>query len=158
METQVITVGGREFQFLPLLPFAAVAHLTRLKNIATTGINGALTDVSKILDGIDDKTLEKVIFPILRDCNVVCTTESKRLTTPVEMNALFTIDNLDEFFEVVVKVLRYNFEPLVKKTLARFGIDLDQLSAKATEKAKARIENHQSSGETTSSQKLSSGE
>lgn len=140
MEQQIIVVGDREFTFFPLRPFAAVGHLTRLKSVAVTGVNGALTDVTKILDGLDEHTLEKVVFPILKDCGVTCTTAAKRLTTPAEMDQLFTHENLDEFFEVVTKVIVFNFEPLLKKTLARFGIDLSQVRAKAATAAKAKIE------------------
>jgi hypothetical protein len=143
VEQQEITVAGRNYTFFPLQAFKTVHHLTKLKGIATQGLTGALTDVTKILDGIDENTLDNVIFPILKDCAVVCTTDAKKLATAADMNELYTHENLDEFFVVVAMILRFNFEPLLKKTLARFGIDLEKISAAAKEKARARLEKEQ---------------
>lgn len=135
MKEHNITIGERDFTFYELKAFDAVKHGMRLKGILSAGFADLDAGIGQALSGLDENTLEKVIFPILEDCAVVCTSEKSKMHTAAHMNAVYSVADLDEFFEMVGAVLKVNFGPLVKKTLSRFGVDLDKLDLEKIKKA-----------------------
>lgn len=128
-----IKIGERDFTFYTLKPFDAIKHGARLKSAFTRGVTGEGLDanVVQLLAGLDETFVPNIIMPILKDCAVVCTSAASKVTTETEVNNIYTVDDLDEFFELVAKVLAANFGPLLKKTLARFGIHLDKFDLKS---------------------------
>lgn len=134
------TVGERQFQMTTLQPFAAVQHSLKLKTILEKGFsNGLDSNIVSVLSTIDEKTLEKIIFPILSSVQLTCTSEEKRLTTPAEFNEIYSIDDMDEFFIAVWEVLKANFGPFFQKMAKNlFGVDLSQVDM---EKVKANVRN-----------------
>lgn len=130
---QQITVGDREYTFYTLNAFSIVNHGAKLKRALTQGVtaDGLDASVVQLLAGVDEKFLPEIIMPIMKECVVVCTSEGKKVQTEKDINELFTHEDIDELFELIGKVLAVNFGPLVKKTLARFGILLDQLDLKS---------------------------
>lgn len=136
MKEHNITIGERDFTFYELKAFDAVKHGMRLKGVLTAGLADLDAKIGQLVAGLDESTLDKIIFPILADCAVVCTSAKCKLIDAKGMNDIYSIHDLDEFFELVGVVLKVNFGPLVKKTLLRFGVDPDKLDL---EKIKAQL-------------------
>lgn len=132
MKEHEITVGERTFTFYSLKPFDIIKHGARLKAALTRGVTseGLDANVVQLLAGLDEKFVPEIVMPILKECGVVCTSAAKRVTTETEVNEIYTEEDIDEFFELIFMVLAANFGPMVKKTLARFGVHLDKLDLK----------------------------
>ncbi|UJH95986.1 putative tail assembly chaperone [Pantoea phage Nafs113] len=126
---KTFSVGDRQFQMFTLQPFAAVQHSLKLKKILERGLGKGLdSNVVSVLENIDEKTLTEVIFPILRDTALTCTSAEQKLQSPNDMNEVFSIEDMDEFFIVVWEVLKANFGPFFQKMAKNlFGFDLAEI-------------------------------
>lgn len=126
---RTFTVGERQFQMITIQPFAATVHALKLKTIFEKGLaNGLDSNVIGILSSIDEKTLKDVIFPILAASALTCTSEEQKLQTPADMDQIYSVEDLDEFFIAVWEVLKTNFGPFFRKMAKNlFGFDLAQV-------------------------------
>lgn len=134
------SVGERTFQMNTLQPFTAVQHSLKLKKILEKGLNNGLdSNVVSMLGTIDEKTMETVIFPILADVQLTCTSAEKKLQSSKDFNELYSIDDMDEFFIAVWEVLKANFGPFFQKLAKNlFGLDLSSIDM---EKVRAMVKN-----------------
>ncbi len=133
-------IGNHSFTFYTLPAFNAVTHLARLKGVMAKGAAGGLDAAAlQLLAGLDEKFIPDVILPIFKDCNVVCTTAETKIVTPADINKVYDTETLDEFFELIAHVLWTNYGPLVKKTLARFGLHLDRFDAETIKKLASKL-------------------
>lgn len=133
------TVGNRTFTMITLQPLAATQYAFRIKKIMESGLNNGMdSGVVNILSQLDEKTLDNLIFPLLRDSAVVCTSSERRVISGADMNEEYTLEDMDEFFLMVWEVLKANLGPFFKKLVKNlFGYDLENLDVKAlTEKLK----------------------
>lgn len=128
-----VTIGERDFTFYTLKPFDLIKHGARLKGAITKGVavEGLEANAIQLLAGIDEHFVPQIIMPILKDCAVVCTSAESKVISEADVNTVYTAEDIDEFFILVGHVLGANFGPAVKKTLARFGVQLDQLDLKS---------------------------
>lgn len=126
------TIGEREFTFYTLKAFDIIKHGARLKGALTKGVaaDGLDASVMQALAGVNEHFVPDIIMPILKESVVVCTTDQRKIVTEADVNALYDEETIDEFFILIAEVLAANFGPALKKTLARFGIHLDQLNLK----------------------------
>jgi hypothetical protein len=128
-DIHTFTVGSRQFQMYTIQPFAATVHAMKLKKILEKGLsNGLDSNVVSVISNIDENTLKEVIFPILAASVLTCTSEEKKLQTPADMDDIYSVEDLDEFFVTVWEVLKTNFGPFFRKMAKNlFGFDLDQV-------------------------------
>lgn len=129
-----ITIGERNFTFYTLKPFDAIKHGARLKGAFTKGVTteaGLEANAIQLLAGLDENFVPNIVMPILKDCAVVCTSAERKVVTEADVNAIYSVEDLDEFFILIGKVLGANFGPALKKTLGRFGVQLDKLDLKS---------------------------
>lgn len=128
-----ITVGERNFTFYTLKPFDAIKHGARLKGAFTKGVSadGLEASAIQLIAGLDENFVPNIVMPILKDCAVVCTSAERKVVSEADVNAIYTVEDLDEFFILIGKVLGANFGPALKKTLARFGIQSDKFDLKS---------------------------
>lgn len=126
-------IGERTYTFYALKPFDLIRHGARMKAAFTKGVvaEGLEANAIQLLAGLDERFVPDVVMPILKDCVVVCTTDKKKVISEADVNELYDIDTIDEFFLLIAAVLKANFGPVAKKTLARFGIHLDKLDLKS---------------------------
>lgn len=124
-----VTIASRQYTFYTLQAFEATKHAMQLKKIIERGMGQGLdSNIIQVISTVDEKTLEEVIFPILSKCAVTCITEEKKLQSSRDMNEIYTVEDMDEFFLVVWEVLKANFGPFFRKMAKNlFGFDLDQL-------------------------------
>lgn len=128
MELHTFNIGGKEFKAAKMNAFSAAKHLTRLKGIIDKGLaQGGDANAIKLLSGIDENTLENIVIPILRDSAVVSVTDNKKIDSPANINQVFTVDTLADFFELAWEVLKLNFAPFFTRVLSLFGVSPDEL-------------------------------
>lgn len=142
MEIHNFTIGGREFSAAKMNAFAAAKHLVKLKTLLDKGLSqGTNANAIVLLSGIDEKTLETVIMPIMRDAMASSVTDGVKLDSEANVNKVFSADTLFDFFEVIWEVLKLNFSPFFIRILSLFGLDPDELASRvkalASKNAKA---------------------
>lgn len=122
----------KEFQMIQLDAFKANTYLLKMKGMIGALMAGGLnSDATNLLSLLDEKTINDVIFPLLKDSQVTCISEKVKLDGAEGMRKLFTADNLDDFYATVWEVLKTNFGPFISK-LAKslFGVDLAEVGEK----------------------------
>lgn len=142
MEIHNFTIGGRDFSAAKMNAFAAAKHLVKLKTLLDKGLSqGTNANAIAMLSGIDEKTLETVIMPIMRDAMASSVTDGVKLDSEANVNKVFSADTLFDFFEVIWEVLKLNFSPFFIRILSLFGLDPDELASRvkalASKNAKA---------------------
>ncbi|MCP1112843.1 hypothetical protein M6B24_06290 [Enterobacter bugandensis] len=131
-------IGDKEFKAAKMNAFAAAKHLVKLKTLLDKGLaSGGDANAIQLLAGIDEKTLEEVIIPILRDSSTFSVTDEKKIDSPNAMNLVFTVDTLFDFFELCWGVLKLNFTPFFTKVLTLFGLSPEELANRVQSLAKS---------------------
>lgn len=138
MELHTFEIGKKEFQMYRLDAFRTNSYLLKMKSLLASAMNSGMnTNAASLMALIDESTLKDIIFPLMKDCAVTCTSEKVKLQAPDDMNKLFTGDTLDEFYLVVLEVLKANFAPFIGKVaMSLFGVDLAEVLNNVKAKAK----------------------
>lgn len=132
VEFHTFEIGGKEFTAVKMNAFAAAKHLVKLKCLLDKGLAGGTNaNAVQLLSGVDESTLEGVILPILKDSLVTSVTDGKKIDSPANVNAVFTVDTLFDFFELSWEVMKLNFAPFFERVLSLFGLSLDELKERA---------------------------
>ena len=129
MELHNFTVGGKEFSAAKMNAFSAARHLVKLKTLLDKGLaQGTEANAIALLSGIDEKTLDNVIMPVMRDALATSVTDGVKLDNENNVNKVFTADTLFDFFQVVWEVLKLNFAPFFTQILSLFGLSPEELA------------------------------
>lgn len=128
MSFETFQVGENDYQMIRLDAFRTNSYLMKMKGMLASAMgSGMSSNAANLMALIDEKTLNDIIFPLMRDCAVTCTTNQCKLQSASDMNKIFTGDTLDEFYMVVLEVLKLNFAPFIcKMAQSLFGVDLEQ--------------------------------
>lgn len=128
MNMHTFVIGNEEFQMMQLNAFKANSYLLKMKGLISNALSSGMnTNALNLMSLIDEETFDKVIFPLFRDCAVTCTSQRKKVDGPSAVNDLFTADDLDQFYLLVLEVLKFNFAPFLSKmAMSLFGLDLSQ--------------------------------
>lgn len=160
MEVHNVNIGNESFQFRQLTAFRTAQYMFKMKELLAKGFGSGLdSNAANLMAIVDEKTLNDVIFPIFRDCSVVCTSKKQKIEDSSGMDKVFTAESLDEFFELVWEVLKFNFAPFIRKMVKLLsGYELEDLVARLKEKRATMIENlAKSNSETTLTENTGSG-
>lgn len=140
LHTFVIGEGEteKEYQMIQLDAFKANMYLLKLKGKIGKAMSGGLeSEASNLMSLIDEKTIEEIVFPLMRDCALTCTSDKTKLDGKEGMNKLFTADTLDDFYLVAWEVVKFNFGPFISKMAKNlFGLELTEVSKLMKEKMK----------------------
>ncbi|WP_158782502.1 phage tail assembly chaperone [Pantoea sp. BAV 3049] len=141
MEMHTFTVNGNEYSAAKMNAFSAAKHLVKLKTLLDKGLTqGTEANAIALLSGIDERTLETVIMPIMRDAMASSITVGVKLDSEQNVDKAFNVDTLFDFFEVIWEVLKLNFSPFFTRILSLFGLTPEGLVAKAKALAKEKAE------------------
>ncbi len=128
MQTETFIIGNREFTAGKMNAFDAGRLLLKLKSIIAPGLSqlgqGKKLESANVLDlfsGLDEKTHEEVIFPILAAAGAYSIENKRKIASATDMNLCFTVDNLLDFYLLVWEVLKLNFAPFIAQVGALFG-------------------------------------
>ncbi|KTJ34657.1 hypothetical protein ASU85_10710 [Klebsiella aerogenes] len=131
MEMHTFNVGEKEFSAAKMNAFSAAKHLVKLKTLLDKGLaQGTEANAIALLSGVDEKTLETVIMPIMRDAMAACVTDGVKLDSEQNINRVFTADTLFDLFQVIWEVLKLNFAPFFTQILSLFGLSPEELSSR----------------------------
>ncbi|MGN6701454.1 MAG: phage tail assembly chaperone [Burkholderiaceae bacterium] len=135
---ETFIAGDREFAFHKIPAFQANGILLRLQKTALPIIGGltaaANGDAKSILDmdlraaadvialHVDESLMTEIIMPMFKLAQVICVTDQKKIDSEAAFNAVFTVDQLGDFYELVFQVLRYNFGTFFLSLADRFGL------------------------------------
>lgn len=122
-----IEVADKKYTCLKLNAFDAFRHLMAIKSLIPAGALSAGLSSEGVIDalsGINQDTLNQVVFPLLKDCKLRYAQdgcEAVMICDAMSMNRCFTADTLMDFFLVVFEVLKLNFTPFFQQLLNRVG-------------------------------------
>jgi len=132
------TVGDEDYQCLQLDAFTTNSYLLKMKALIGNLLGGGMSsDAVNLINIIDEKTLDDLVFPLFERCSLTCTSKQSKLVNKNDMNKIFTADTLDEFYAVIWEVLKYNFGPFISKVAKNlFGLELTDLEKTLRSKMK----------------------
>jgi hypothetical protein len=135
MSTQTFIVGDQEFTCQRMNAFAANTLLIRLQKIVVP-VLGALfaggksfadMDVKEaaqlIAQNIDERAMTEIVLPMFAESKLFAVGPRKFIKSEQDVNAVFTVDTLFDFYELVWLVGKAQFSPFFAAMLARFGAD-----------------------------------
>ncbi|AWH88023.1 phage tail assembly chaperone [Limnobaculum parvum] len=128
MQVETFIIGNREFTAGKMNAFDAGRLLLKLKSVVAPGLalmgQGGEVHNSSILElfsGLDEKTHEDILFPILSVSATYSVENKRKIASPADMNFCFTVDNLLDFYLLVWEVLKLNFAPFIEQLASHFG-------------------------------------
>lgn len=128
MKTETFIIGSREFTATKMNAFDAGRLLLKLKSIVAPGLSQLgqggsfqVNNVFELFSGLDEKTHEDVIFPILSAAGTYSVENKRKVANANDMNLCFTVDNLLDFYLLVWEVLKLNFAPFIAQVGDLFG-------------------------------------
>lgn len=138
MNIHQFVIGEKEYTAIQLDAFRANAYLLKLKSKIGNALSGGMDgNAANLMNLIDEKTIEELIFPLFKDCAVTCTSDRVKLDGKEAMNKIFDASTLDDFYSVAWEVVKFNFGPFISKMAKNlFGVDLETLAPIIKEKLK----------------------
>lgn len=138
MNMHTFVIGNEEYQLIELNAFKANSYLLKMKGLIAKALSSGMdTNALSLMSVIDEKTFDDLIFPLFRDCAVTCTSQRKKVDGPSAVNDLFTAENLDQFYLLIMEVMKLNFGPFLSKmALSLFGVDLSQAAQRVKDNLK----------------------
>lgn len=135
--SETFILGGREFTCHPMNAFAANRILMRVQKVvlpifgalAPTGgaKSSSLLDVDVktaaqlVAEHVTDELFETVVFPMFADAKVYACEERRFIKAAVDVDVVFTRENLFDLYELIFLVGRYQFAPFFETLARRFG-------------------------------------
>jgi len=137
MERHKVIIGDKEYAMSKLAPFTANTFILKLSKIivpvlgAVKGKDVMEMDikeaVSVLSDTLDQSTITNLIFPMFKASQVASLSDNAKIEDEKSFNAVFTTDNLADFYALIWEVLQYNFANFIGGLGSRFGFQLGDL-------------------------------
>lgn len=128
MKVETFIIGNGEYTAGKMNAFDAGRLLIKLKGIISPALSQLgqgddihNTNVMDLLSGLDEKTHEEVIFPILSAAGAYSVDNKRKIASANDMNMCFTVDTLFDFYLLVWEVLKLNFAPFIGQVTGHFG-------------------------------------
>lgn len=114
-------IAGREYVCVKMNAFAANGIL--MKILGRLKLTGDGVDLVALVADLASDGMEDIVLPVLKASNLrykdVDTMEN--LHSPEDIDNAFTVDTLMDFYEVAIKVFRFQFEDVFTRASARVG-------------------------------------
>lgn len=114
-------IAGREYVCVKMNAFAANGIL--MKILGRLKLTGEGVDLGALIAGLLSDGMEDIVLPVLKASNLRykdgATMED--LLSPEDIDNAFTVDTLVDFYEVAIKVFRFQFEDVFTRASARVG-------------------------------------
>ncbi|MBK5072023.1 hypothetical protein I2492_03190 [Budviciaceae bacterium CWB-B4] len=128
MKVETFIIGNKEYTAGKMNAFDAGRLLIKLKSVISPALsqlgqgediqNGNIMD---LLSGLDEKTHEDIIFPILAAAGAYSIEDKRKISSAMDMNMCFSVDTLFDFYLLVWEVLKLNFTPFIGQVTSHFG-------------------------------------
>ena len=115
-------IAGREYVCVRMNAFAA--HGLLMKILGRLKLTGKDTDLGALIANfVSEDSMNDIVLPVLKASNLRykdgATLED--LHSPDDIDNAFTVDTLVDFYEVAIKVFRFQFEDVFTRASARVG-------------------------------------
>jgi hypothetical protein len=115
-------IAGREYVCVKMNAFAANGILMKiLGRLKLTGKDADLGGL--IADLVSEDSMKDIVLPTLKASNLRYKDGDtmENLHSPDDIDNAFTVDTLTDFYEVAIKVFRFQFEDVFTRASARVG-------------------------------------
>lgn len=114
-------IAGREYVCVKMNAFAANGIL--MKILGRLKLTGEGADLGALVADLASDGMEDIVLPTLKASNLRYKDEDamEDLHSPEDIDHAFTVDTLMDFYEVAIKVFRFQFEDVFTRASARVG-------------------------------------
>ena len=114
-------IAGREYVCVKMNAFAANGIL--MKILGRLKLTGKDADLGTLIADLASDGMEDIVLPVLKASNLRYKDGDtmEDLHSPEDIDNAFTVDTLMDFYEVAIKVLRFQFEDVFTRASARVG-------------------------------------
>ena len=114
-------IAGREYVCVKMNAFAANGIL--MKILGRLKLTGESADLGGLIAGLLSDGMEDIVLPTLKASNLRYKDGDtmEDLHSPEDIDNAFTVDTLMDFYEVAIKVFRFQFEDVFTRASARVG-------------------------------------
>ncbi len=129
LKIHTFVVGDKEYQCLQLDAFTVNTWHMKIKGIVFGLLSqGADTNLFNLMNIVDEKTLDRDLFPLFDAVQLTCTSDRVKLKDKSSMNQLFTAETLMDFYSVAWEVVKFNFGPFIAQLVKNlFGLELSSV-------------------------------
>jgi hypothetical protein len=141
MAQTTVIVGNREYTVQSLSVMDAAKFQMRITQVLAplgalvmSGGNMDIKDAAPIIASVmDDGFLSNIVLPVFEKSRVYDNEGKFFLNSETAINKAFTAEALDEFYELIWEVGKFQFGPFIDKMKSRSGV-LQKLAASAKAK------------------------
>lgn len=114
-------IAGREYVCVKMNAFAANGIL--MKILGRLKLTGEGVDLGALIAGLLSDGMEDIVLPTLKASSLRYKDGDtmEDLHSPEDIDNAFTVDTLMDFYEVAIKVFRFQFEDVFTRASARVG-------------------------------------
>ena len=114
-------IAGREYVCVKMNAFAANGIL--MKILGRLKLTGEGVDLGALIANLLSDGMEDIVLPVLKASNLRYKDGDamESLHSPEDIDNAFTVDTLMDFYEVAIKVFRFQFEDVFTRASARVG-------------------------------------
>lgn len=114
-------IAGREYVCVKMNAFAANGIL--MKILGRLKLTGKDADLGTLIADLASDGMEDIVLPVLKASNLRYKDGDtmEDLHSPEDIDNAFTVDTLMDFYEVAIKVFRFQFEDVFTRASARVG-------------------------------------
>lgn len=114
-------IAGREYSCVKMNAFAANGIL--MKILGRLKLTGKDSDLGALIADLASDGMEDIVLPVLKASNLRYKDGDtmENLHSPDDIDNAFTVDTLMDFYEVAIKVFRFQFEDVFTRASARVG-------------------------------------
>lgn len=114
-------IAGREYVCVKMNAFAANGIL--MKILGRLKLTGEGVDLGALIAGLLSDGMEDIVLPTLKASSLRYKDGDamEDLHSPEDIDLAFTVDTLMDFYEVAIKVFRFQFEDVFTRASARVG-------------------------------------
>ena len=114
-------IAGREYVCVKMNAFAANGIL--MKILGRLKLTGEGADLGALIAGLASDGMEDIVLPVLKASNLRYKDGDtmEDLHSPEDIDNAFTVDTLMDFYEVAIKVFRFQFEDVFTRASTRVG-------------------------------------
>jgi hypothetical protein len=114
-------IAGREYVCVKMNAFAANGIL--MKILGRLKLTGEGVDLGALIAGLLSDGMKDIVLPVLKASNLRYKDGDtmEDLHSPEDIDLAFTVDTLMDFYEVAIKVFRFQFEDVFTRASARVG-------------------------------------
>lgn len=114
-------IAGREYVCVKMNAFAANGIL--MKILGRLKLTGKDADLGALFADLASDGMEDIVLPVLKASNLRYKDGDamENLHSPEDIDNAFTVDTLMDFYEVAIKVFRFQFEDVFTRASARVG-------------------------------------